>query len=165
MKTQRKIDESGAWPFYQAYHEEETILRHDCSKDIPLRELREKRLYRLLNKDGKEIVVYKIDEGLIKGNKTKKCDYGIYTEDDLLFLIELKGADLNQAIEQINETITILLKRPNIQVKTLKARVVMSKVRVPSILSTKEKQLKQLLQKFYGGGDFVKKSVCLEEVL
>lgn len=165
MKTQLKISDSEQWPFYKAYHEKETILRHDCSKDIPLREPREKRLYRLLNKDGKEIVVYKIDEGLIKGNKTKKCDYGIYTENDFLILVELKGADLNQAIDQINETMNILLKSPNVRVKTLKARVVMSKVRVPSIQSTKEKQLKQLLQKSYGGGDFLKKSVCLEEVL
>lgn len=163
MKIQLKIDESGQWPFYQAYHDIASILRHDCSKDIPLREPRETRLYRLKNPGGKEVVVYKIDEGLIKGNKNKKCDYGIYTEEDTLFLIELKGSDLNQAIDQIHETITILLKRPHIPVRIVKARVVLSKFRVPNIQSTKEKQLKLLLQKSYGGGDFVKKTVCLEE--
>lgn len=165
MAEQQKIKVSEEWPFFQAYHEGETILRHDCSKDIPLREPGEKRLYRLQNRVGKEIVVYKIDEGLIKGNVNIKCDFGIYTEDDHLFLIEMKGSDLNQAIDQITETITILLKRPHIQVKILKARVVMSKVRVPSIQSTKEKQLKQLLKKSYGGGDFVKKCVYFEEAL
>lgn len=161
----QKIKAQKEWPFFQAYHDGAYILRHDCSKDIPLRESREKRVYRLLNNSAKEIVVYKIDGGIINNDEVQKCDNGIYTEDDLLILVELKGADLDHALNQISSTIKILLKQPSIKVKKLNARVVLSKVRVPDMLSTKEKQLKQLLQKSYGGGDYKKQSRVLVDTI
>lgn len=161
----QKIKAQKEWPFFQAYHDGAYILRHDCSKDIPLREPREKRVYRLLNNSAKEIVVYKIDGGIINNDEVQKCDNGIYTEEDLLILVELKGADLDHALNQISSTIKILLKQPSIKVKKLNARVVLSKVRVPDMLSTKEKQLKQLLQKSYGGGDYKKQSRVLVDTL
>lgn len=161
----QKIKAQKEWPFFQAYHDGAYILRHDCSKDIPLREPREKRVYRFLNNSAKEIVVYKIDGGIINNDEVQKCDNGIYTEDDLLILVELKGADLDHALNQISSTIKILLKQPSIKVKKLNARVVLSKVRVPDMLSTKEKQLKQLLQKSYGGGDYKKQSRVLVDTI
>lgn len=161
----QKIKAQKEWPFFQAYHDGAYILRHDCSKDIPLREPREKRVYRLLNNSAKEIVVYKIDGGIINNDEVQKCDNGIYTEDDLLILVELKGTDLDHALNQISSTIKILLKQPSIKVKKLNARVVLSKVRVPDMLSTKEKQLKQLLQKSYGGGDYKKQSRVLVDTI
>ena len=161
----QKIKAQKEWPFFQAYHDSVYILRHDCSKDIPLRESKENRTYRLLNNSGKEIVVYKIDSGIINNDKVVKCDNGIYTEDNLLILVELKGADLDHALSQINSTINILLKQPNIKVKKLNARIVLSKVRVPDMLSTKEKQLKQLLRKSYGGGDYKRKSRVLVDAI
>ena len=161
----QKIKAQKEWPFYQAYHNVAYILRHDCSKDVPLREPKEKRLYRLLNNSGKEIVVYKIDGGIINNDEVQKCDNGIYTEDNLLILVELKGTDLDHALDQISSAINILLKQPSVKVERLNARIVLSKVRVPDMLSTKEKKLKQLLQKSYGGGDYKKKSQVLVDTI
>lgn len=161
----QKIKSQNTWPFYEAYHDTSYILRHDCSKNVPLREPKENRTYRLFNKSGKEIIVYKIDGGIINNDEVLKCDNGIYTEDDLLILIELKGEDLNHALDQINSTINILLKQPNIKVKKLNVRIVLSKVSVPRISASKENKLKQLLRKFYGGGDYKKQSRTLEDTI
>ncbi len=160
-----KIKSQKKWPFFQAYHDGNSILRHNCSRDIPLREPKENREYRLRNISEKEIVVYKIDGGLINNDEVLKCDNGIYTEDDWLFLIELKGANLEHALDQINSTINILLKRPSIKVKKLNARIVLSRVSVPRISASKENKLKQLLHKSYGGGDYKKQSRVLEDAL
>ena len=161
----QKIKVQKEWPFFQAYHDNGYILRHDCSKEVSLREPGENRTYKLHNKSGKEIVVYKVDGGLINDENVLKCDNGIYTENDWLFLIELKGADLNHALNQINNTIDILLKRPNKKVKKLNARIVLSKVSIPRISASKENKLKQLLHKSYGGGNYKKQSRLLEDTI
>ena len=159
----QKIKPDKEWPFYEAYHDISYILRHDCSKNVPLREPKENRTYRLLNNSGKEIIVYKIDGGVINNDDVLKCDYGIYVENDLLILIELKGMDLSHALDQIDSTINVLLKQPNIKVKKLNARIVLSKIGVPRITASKENKLKQLLHKSYGGGDYKKQSRTLED--
>lgn len=161
----QKIKAQKEWPFFQAYHGDGCILRHDCSKEVSLREPGENRTYKLHNKSEKEIVVYKIDGGLINDENVLKCDNGIYTENDWMFLIELKGTDLSHALDQINSTIDILLKRPNKKVKKLNARIVLSKVSVPRISASKENKLKQLLHKSYGGGDYKKQSRVLEDTI
>lgn len=161
----QKIKVQKEWPFFQAYHDNGYILRHDCSKEASLREPGENRTYKLHNKSGKEFVVYRIDGGLINDENVLKCDNGIYTENDWLFLIELKGTDLNHALDQINNTIDILLKRPNEKVKKLNARIVLSKVSIPRISASKENKLKQLLHKSYGGGNYKKQSRLLEDTI
>lgn len=161
----QKIKVQKEWPFFQAHHDNGYILRHDCSKEVSLREPGENRTYKLHNKFGKEIVVYKVDGGLINDENVLKCDNGIYTENDWLFLIELKGTDLNHALDQINNTIDILLKRPNKKVKKLNARIVLSKVSIPRISASKENKLKQLLHKSYGGGNYKKQSRLLEDTI
>lgn len=122
----QKIKAQNEWSFFQAYHDNAYIIRHDCHKEISLREPGESRIYRLHNRSGKEIVAYKIDGGLISDENELKCDNGIYTEDDWLFLIEPKGADLNHALDQINSTIDILIKKASVKVKRLNARIVLS---------------------------------------
>ena len=161
----QKIKAQKEWPFFQEYHDGNSILRHDCKKDIPLREPKEKRTYRLHNESEKDIVVYKIDGGIIDNDEVQKCDYGIYTEDNWLFLIELKGSDLNHALDQINSTIDVLFKKPSVKVKKLNARIVLSKVRVPDVTASKENKLKQRLHKSYGGGDYKKQSRTLEDTI
>lgn len=161
----QKIKAQKEWSFFQAYHDSAYICRHDCSKEVVLREPGENRTYRLHNKSEKEIVVYKIDGGLINNDDVLKCDNGIYTEDDLLFLIELKGAELNHALDQINSTIDLLIKRPSIKVKRLNARIVLSRVSIPRITASKENKLKQLLHKSYGAGDYKKQSRTMEDTI
>ena len=45
----------------------------------------------------------------------------------------------------------------------MNVRVVLSKSNAPRIYATKEKKLKQLLKKEYGGGDYKKQSRILED--
>ena len=159
----QKINANKSYPFYAAFHDDVYILRHDCSKIVPLRELRESRVYKLNNPNEKEIVLYRIDGGVIDNNDVFKCDYGILTEDNVLFFIELKGAELDLALDQITSTIDILLKQKRISVCRLYARIVLSKVKVPNIVETKERKLKQLLHNNYGGGTYCRKTQLLEE--
>ncbi len=161
----QKIKPQKDYPFFHAYNDTSYILHHDCRKNVPLREPKEDRTYRLLNNSGKEIVVYKIDGGIVNNNNVPKCDYGIYTENDLLILIELKGENLSHALCQIDSTINILLKQSNIKVKKLNARIVLSRVSVPRISASKENKLKQLLKKSYGGGDYKKQCRILEDTI
>lgn len=157
-----KIKENDRWPFFTAYRDAAYIMRHDASRTTVLREPKEKREFRLLNESGKEFVVYRVDGGIITQD-VPKCDYAIYVDDDTLFLIELKGADLNRAIEQIDSAIDLLVKVPRVKVTKLNARIVVSKVSVPAVVASKERRLQQRLHGIYGGGDYKKQSRQMEE--
>lgn len=156
-----KIEVTTERPFYNAYHDTGYIISHDNRKAVVLREPRESRVYRLENPSQKEVVVFRVDGGLISDNDVLKCDNGIYTEDDILYLIELKGTDYIHALEQLLSTINILLQRPQVKVSRLNARIVLSKIRVPDIMPTQEKRL--IAQTRNRKGDFVKKCQMLCE--
>lgn len=158
-----KIKETEANPFFNAYHDSGYIISHDSKKTVVLKEPHESREYRMENKVQKEIVVYRIDDGLVSSNDILKCDYGIYTEEDVLYLIELKGADYIHALEQLLSTISVLLERPQVNVSRLNARIVLSKVRVPDIIPSQEKRL--LKQVRSRKGDFIKKCQKLCEAV
>ena len=163
MQRIMKIENNDKWRFYQAYHDGNYIKSHDARKKVVLKERRESREYHLQNNSEQELVVYKIDGGIIEDNTLLKCDFGIYTERDILYLIELKGADYIHAIKQIQSTIDILLEKPNISVKQLNARIVLSKYRSPAILSTEEKKLNRLLKTKYGNGTINRQTRKMEE--
>lgn len=80
------------YSFYENFHEGRYIQSHDQRHTVVLKEPREDREYRLINDLKKELVVYKIDAGVITEHEAgdNKCDFGIYSEDDLLILVELK---------------------------------------------------------------------------
>lgn len=60
--------------------------------------------YRAYNNDKKTIYLLTIDKGLIKSN-TKKCDNGVcILNESKLFLIELKGCDVETAYKQLDKT-------------------------------------------------------------
>ena len=158
-----KIKNDIRWPFYSAYHEDRYIEHHGTRRNVSLREKREKSKYILRNDSEKDLVIYRIDGGIITSKETKKCDYGVYTEQDVLYLIELKGTDYSQALDQITSTIDTLLKKPAISVKQLNVRVVLSKYRTPDILLTKEKTLNKLLKTKYGKGNIRKQAKLLKE--
>lgn len=150
-------------PFFEAYSDNNYIISHDMRPIIVLKEHREKREYRLENKSSKDIVVYRIDGGLIDDNNVLKCDYGVFTEDNVLYFVELKGADYIHALEQLLSTVSILVVKPQIKVNKLNARVVLSKMNVPEIIPTQEKKLIKLLK--CRNGDFIKQSQVLKEVI
>lgn len=58
--------------------------------------------YRATNINGKNMCSFQIDGGLIKDGK--RCDKGLFIEAFRIFLIELKGCDLNSACKQLLET-------------------------------------------------------------
>ncbi len=151
------------WQFYNAYHESRYIKSHNAKRNVVLKEKGEKSEFRLHNDSEKEIVVYKIDGGILTSNEIKKCDYGVYTEQDVLYLIELKGSDYRHALDQIMSTIDTLLKKNSISVRQLNARIVLSKCRIPNILVTQEKKLNILLKTKYGKGNIRKQTKVLEE--
>lgn len=155
MTGKIKIEKS--WPFFHAYHDCRYIISHDCRKTVLLREKKQKRKYILENKTEKEIIVYKVDDALIRSKAKNKCDYAIYTEDNCLILIELKGQDLDHAAKQIYFTIDTLLKQNNIKPQALHPRIVLSKVSCPRIKPTYEKLLEQFLNKTYGSCENYKK--------
>ena len=158
-----KISINSKWPFFEAYFDSKYITIHDTRQIIVLKEPREVREYRVENKSGKDIVVYKIDGGLIDDNNLLKCDFGVYTEDDILFFIELKGSDYIHALEQLLNTVNILVVKPQIKIGSLNARIVLSKMNVPRIIPTQEKKLIKLLK--CRNGDFIKQSQVLKEVI
>jgi hypothetical protein len=72
----------------------------------------------------------RIDDGAIKGNQTKKCDWAIKINPatlDYVFFIELKGSALDQAIKQLECTI-IELKEFHHGYKNKQAHAVCSKI-------------------------------------
>lgn len=163
-RQQRVIVDSSNFPFFQKYHDGEYVLSHDRRPNVALKDKGAARLYNLRNDLNKELVCYWIDGGLISGKDVNKCDFGIYSEDDLLVLVELKGADYNKALEQLLSTIDILLKKPGLPVAKVCTRVVLSKTRVPDVLVTKEKKLKLMIEREYHGSHS-KCSKQMDEVL
>ena len=135
------INVGSKWQFFNNNHDKSYINSHDTRQTIVLKEPRESSEFRLENNSGKEIVVYKIDGGVIDNTNVLKCDFGIFTEDNILYFIELKGTDYIHALEQMLSTIDILIVSLQTSVGQLNARIVLSKMRVPDINVTKEKIL------------------------
>lgn len=66
----------------------------------------------------------------------KKCDYLLLNLNQLnAYLIELKGSDLLNAIEQLNSTLDFLITR--LANYNINARVVLTKVYAPDLLTSK----------------------------
>ena len=154
LAEQEGCENPREFPFYEEYHDSSYIISHDRRPNVSLKDPGEDRVYCLYNDIQKELVVYHIDGGLL--NKTKagdnKCDIGIYTEDELLILIELKGTDCRKAIQQIVSTIKNLGLEHGSKIKKLLARVVVSSGRnVPNIRESDTTKLKQTIAHYNGG--------------
>lgn len=75
-----------------------------------------KATYRAENRNGKEAFTFQIDANLIDSAEMKKCDKGLLVEDKRVFLVELKGVDLNTACSQLLVTYNwIKTKLPNFE--------------------------------------------------
>lgn len=160
-----KIQPNNQYPFFAEYHDALYITSHDSRPAVVVRDRRHRTQYRLDNDCQKEMVVYHIDGGMIPDNEIQKCDYGIYTEDQLLILVELKGADLLTAINQLASTVSRLFRNSSVKVRRLNARAVLSKVPTPAIGSTEEKKMARILREKFGGGTFVYRTRVLNERL
>lgn len=152
IRLEQEIPEGSGqtFPFFDTYHDPSTIAFHEAKKTITLKD-KGASVYCLDNDRNKEIVCYCIDGKLISSTEVNKCDFALYTEDDHVILIELKGSDYGKALDQISSTIDLLIKNPKVKVSRLCGRVVLNRARVPDFLETKEKKLRELLARNYKG--------------
>jgi hypothetical protein len=146
-------------PFAATYCDMTYIHLDDTRSEIVLHEHREPQKYVAHNPQHKQVIAYRIDGGILSGNDVLKCDFGLLTEDDVLYLVELKGADYSHALEQLLATVRQLEPR----VKVLNARVVLSRKRVPDMKLPSEQRLKKLLARFQG--DLSSANKVLEETV
>lgn len=148
--------------FKEKYTDPSYIESADRRKIVSLKDKGEARKYMGFNPKGLHLSVYRIDGGIIKSATAGKCDFAIYTESDVLYVIELKGQDYLHALEQLISTITLLITK-DLLPPVINARIVLSKVRVPNTLTTQQKKLMHLVKQY--GGDFQKASREMQEDL
>lgn len=109
-----------------------------------------KRKYYGKNTERQRVVVYRVDGGVIKSEDVRKCDFAIYASASRsVYLVELKGSNFSDAVEQIVSTIEELLA-PGLDLKAVYARIVLSKVANPNIRSSNKLTLDRLLRKWNG---------------
>lgn len=53
----------------------------------------------------KNVLGFRVDNGLIISAEIRKCDYAFIVDNDLCYLVELKGHGINEACKQISKTI------------------------------------------------------------
>ncbi|HIX75503.1 MAG TPA: hypothetical protein H9977_10795 [Candidatus Parabacteroides intestinipullorum] len=153
--------------FTEKYNDKTYILSQDKRQTVSLKDHGESRKYVGRNPGKLELSVFRVDNGICKSSKPgdQKCDYAIYTGNDNLYLIELKGADYSKAIDQLNCTVKELLSEDIEGLKAVFARVVLSKTNVPQTLKTKEKKLMMLLKKKYKGSLLKKTKEMTEDLV
>jgi hypothetical protein len=84
----------------------------DHREKIVIKDAGNKQEYRVINKKRQEICKIKVDGCLIKNGE--RCDYLILScEDKSAFFVELKGHDLQKALQQINSSIDKVNHSPN----------------------------------------------------
>ena len=147
--------------FSGKYTNTDYIEFDDDRASAVFRDSKQPRVYKAFNPTRKNIKGYKVDGGIITSSLLEKCDYALYTEDDKIYLIELKGGDYKHAIDQISSSVDILIKNVGVTAKEVNGRVVLSKCKTPSLWANDEKKLIAKLRRL--GGNLDKKVRLLEE--
>lgn len=139
-------------PTFKAHYTDKGyIISDDARAIISLKDKGAgKSTYEANNKRKLQVTAYRIDGGMIT-DASSKCDYALYTDEDILYFIELKGSDYSRAIDQITSAIKQLLISPKITPSVVHARIVLSKARTPELRATNEMQLRRLLKEFGKG--------------
>ena len=102
-------------------------------------------VYKGKNPKKKRVLRYQVDGKMISKG-TKKCDFAMGLPDqEIIYLIELKGCDLKKAATQIYETMR-QLKRPLGEAK-IHGRAVCSRIQKPDLRSTHVVRLERELAK------------------
>lgn len=134
----------------------------DCRSKIICEENKIK--YIAHNPNEKCVYKIKVDEGLIK--EQVRCDWAVAVvsnEDSLeeIFLVELKGSDIDHAFEQITGTMSILSTKCS--AKKWFARVVCSKVSSPQLNGINYKKLdKKLKELNKSAGELQRESIIVK---
>lgn len=127
--------------------------------------------YEAINVDSKQIAQYHTDDPDRK-TESKRCDYAIYIfekdqngkikADDRLIFIELKGSDVDRAIEQINSSLEERVINGRVNISKVDALVITSKTPSPKYHSSKKVALRNKLNQ-YGKGCFIVKTRTFSE--
>lgn len=157
--------------FPDLYTDSEYILSNDKRKRVCLNEKGHQVYYILNNKSDSRLIVYKVDGGIFK-DSVSKCDFAIFVHDErhekeVLFLVEIKGADLIKAINQLSISLDRLFERNRIDKCGLvvNARIALSKIQSPALNSSAEKKLKKKLKELYNNGTLEYKTQKFEETI
>ena len=119
--------------------------------------------YIATNKEKKQVGVYRVDGGLISDNE-KKCDYLLFTETGAkkdIYLIELKGQNIVQALRQLNRSVDVLIIEEKNEFHSVNCRLVATKQRTPDINTSDEIRLKKKLNMY--NGNLKKGNLLLKE--
>lgn len=149
--------------FSEVYHETRYIEFSERRTKVVFYDRKEPREYRVKNENKKHLIGYKVDGGIVTSCDIQKCDYALYTEDDKIYLIELKGGNYKKALGQISKTIDNLIVNVGIKAREVNGRIVLSKCKAPAVYDNDEKKLIAKLLKL--GGNLRKRSGVLEEVI
>jgi len=103
------------------------------------------REYIAKNDSRKDVLGFKIDNGLLTGNTEKKCDAAIIVEYDICYLIELKGHDIKTACDQIDATLDFF--KAEYKIKKFVGRIVCSEIRTHNLRCKQYKELSKKLNK------------------
>lgn len=131
------------------------IKYKNCEKNIVF--LEKGREYCGLNPSAKEILGFKVDKGLID-DENERCDYSLIVQNDVCFLIELKGCDVAHASEQIMKTQEIFEKKYG--VKKFVARIICSKAKTAELNSISYKRMDRFMKLLNKKYDIVYKPAC-----
>lgn len=119
------------------------------------------RTYTAFNKNKKQVLGFWIDGRLITSLETKKCDCAIIVENDLCYLIELKGESIDDACEQLDVTLEYF--KAKYQMQKFVCRIVISRFNTHKVRDEKyillEKKLR-IIQKQFG---FQEKPLWIKE--
>lgn len=117
-----------------------------------------KRKYIAHNPSENIICLARVDDCIIQDGI--RCDFLLLNLSKYQsYLIELKGADLIHALEQISRSIDVLF--PYIKEYSINARIVLTKVFAPDLRSNQYKHLERKLKKL--NGTILKKEKVLNE--
>lgn len=133
---------------------------HDDRKAISVSDKKSATKYMLDNNSRLHHSLYRVDGALITdGNK---CDYLLINcENKRAYFIEIKGSDLNHAIDQIDAALTTL--RKSIPNHTVYARIALTRVNGSDLKSIKYKKLQKWVQGM--GGNIIQRTNVLTETV
>ena len=103
--------------------------------------------------------IFQIDKNLMKNVDSKKCDKGLFLENNDVYLVELKGVDFNTACKQL--LVTLDFCKENLETYNYFCRVVGKEIPKKDNYPTSYKQLLAKLPK--NKKYFDKRSFVLEE--
>lgn len=117
-----------------------------------------KREHRAINAQSCSVSQYKIDGGVIC-DASPRCNFLVMNDDKQeAYLIELKGSDIEHALEQLEATADRL--REELRTYRLRYRIVCSRARTQALKSNK---FKKFQQKHKGTGEFICQENKIEE--